>query len=154
MSYCVVLLRTFTITICNFPQNVTNPTCVSWDFNINGEIIYPFLHWHPPTISCCNVCLPALLSGGLGGWSPEGCEIVVNQTDPSEVMCSCNHLTNFAVLVVRFVLPLDIRYNKSSSHKKKESSVYFTFVWHLSTISISPSRTFVHGLAVIQSLRD
>ncbi|KAJ8278162.1 hypothetical protein GJAV_G00084580 [Gymnothorax javanicus] len=44
--------------------------CVFWDFNQND---------------------------GLGGWSSEGCS-VQNSTD-SETICSCNHLTSFAVLL-------------------------------------------------------
>ncbi|XP_078666358.1 adhesion G-protein coupled receptor G7-like isoform X1 [Branchiostoma floridae x Branchiostoma belcheri] len=38
------------------------------------------------------------LAGGVGAWSPQGCTYMGLTTDGS-VMCSCNHLTNFAVLV-------------------------------------------------------
>ena len=41
-----------------------------------------------------------VFADGYGDWSMEGCERVdVNDTD-DEVMCRCNHLSNFAVLLV------------------------------------------------------
>ena len=38
---------------------------------------------------------------GCGGWSSDGCRAVNgdNFTDP-EIYCECNHLTNFAMLLV------------------------------------------------------
>ena len=36
----------------------------------------------------------------LQDWTPEGCTIDVTQLDEGIVTCSCNHLTNFAILVV------------------------------------------------------
>ncbi|XP_078666423.1 uncharacterized protein LOC144908582 isoform X2 [Branchiostoma floridae x Branchiostoma belcheri] len=55
-------------------ENSTNTTvnnirCVFWDFN----------------------------AGGGGAWSTEGCDFA--RIDHSRVVCECNHLTNFAVLV-------------------------------------------------------
>ncbi|KAI5091997.1 adhesion G-protein coupled receptor G2, partial [Silurus meridionalis] len=47
-----------------------NLTCVFWDFNQNG---------------------------GAGGWNKSGC-FLLNSTD-TEMKCSCNHLTSFAVLM-------------------------------------------------------
>ncbi|KAI5620012.1 adhesion G-protein coupled receptor G2, partial [Silurus asotus] len=47
-----------------------NLTCVFWDFNQNG---------------------------GAGGWNKSGC-FLLNTTD-TEMKCSCNHLTSFAVLM-------------------------------------------------------
>ncbi|NXO31491.1 AGRG2 protein, partial [Cisticola juncidis] len=71
------------LTISNLPANVTvilqnikpnqdNSTvrCVFWDFNKNG---------------------------GHGGWSYEGC--TVKESRVNETVCSCNHLTSFAVLM-------------------------------------------------------
>ena len=46
--------------------------CVSWDFS---------------------------LAGGQGNWTQEGC--VTEVIEPDVVLCRCNHLTNFAILVVR-----------------------------------------------------
>ncbi|XP_078702564.1 uncharacterized protein LOC144928211 isoform X2 [Branchiostoma floridae x Branchiostoma belcheri] len=48
---------------------VNNIRCVFWDFN----------------------------AGGGGAWSTEGCEFV--RIDNNRVVCECNHLTNFAVLM-------------------------------------------------------
>ncbi|XP_072051707.1 adhesion G-protein coupled receptor G2-like [Amphiura filiformis] len=39
-------------------------------------------------------------SNGLGDWSDEGCE--VNQSSDGRVICHCDHLTNFAVILDRF----------------------------------------------------
>lgn len=36
------------------------------------------------------------LDDGYGGWSEEGCELIRENGD--EVVCECNHLTNFAIL--------------------------------------------------------
>lgn len=41
-----------------------------------------------------------------GLWSPEGCR--TEQPSPSQVLCRCNHLSYFAVLMVR-VLPAGLR---------------------------------------------
>lgn len=38
------------------------------------------------------------LTGGHGGWSYEGC--IVKESRVNETVCSCNHLTSFAVLMV------------------------------------------------------
>ncbi|NXF72641.1 AGRG2 protein, partial [Sclerurus mexicanus] len=61
-----------TVTLQNTKPNQDNSTvrCVFWDFNKNG---------------------------GHGGWSHEGC--VVKESRVNETVCSCNHLTSFAVLM-------------------------------------------------------
>ena len=46
--------------------------CVSWDFSA---------------------------AGNLGNWTTEGCNTIVDESGRL-VTCVCNHLTNFAVLVV------------------------------------------------------
>ena len=38
-------------------------------------------------------------SNGLGDWSDDGCQL--NTTSNGRVVCLCDHLTSFAVLVVR-----------------------------------------------------
>ena len=115
---------------------------MSWNFSRNGKkcTVNVFTY----TISVMFACLPS--SDGLGGWSPEGCDIVINESDSSVVMCSCSHLTNFAVLVVRLVLPvpLDVCCNKYFF-------ILFWLYYNKFRISIPPPRTSVHGLAVIQS---
>ena len=40
------------------------------------------------------------LLGGHGNWTSEGCQ-AVDSNDDNTVRCHCNHLTNFAILVVR-----------------------------------------------------
>nr|XP_009938959.1 PREDICTED: G-protein coupled receptor 64 [Opisthocomus hoazin] len=61
-----------TVTLQNTKPNQDNSTvrCVFWDFNKNG---------------------------GHGGWSYEGC--IVKESRVNETVCSCNHLTSFAVLM-------------------------------------------------------
>ncbi|NXO05341.1 AGRG2 protein, partial [Rhinopomastus cyanomelas] len=61
-----------TVTLQNIRPNQDNATvrCVFWDFNKNG---------------------------GHGGWSYEGC--IVKESRVNETVCSCNHLTSFAVLM-------------------------------------------------------
>ncbi|NXI61580.1 AGRG2 protein, partial [Anseranas semipalmata] len=61
-----------TVTLQNIRPNQDNSTvrCVFWDFNKNG---------------------------GQGGWSYEGC--IVKESRVNETVCSCNHLTSFAVLM-------------------------------------------------------
>ena len=39
------------------------------------------------------------LSDGRGNWTSEGCE-TESADDPGVITCRCNHLTNFACLVV------------------------------------------------------
>ncbi|NXJ26034.1 AGRG2 protein, partial [Dicrurus megarhynchus] len=61
-----------TVILQNVKPNQDNSTvrCVFWDFNKNG---------------------------GHGGWSYEGC--IVKESRVNETVCSCNHLTSFAVLM-------------------------------------------------------
>ena len=40
--------------------------------------------------------------GGRGNWTSEGCVAVYSESNDT-VQCHCNHLTNFAILVVREV---------------------------------------------------
>ena len=37
---------------------------------------------------------------GAGNWSTEGCRTITNDSKPYQVVCECNHLTNFGSLVV------------------------------------------------------
>ena len=83
--------------------------CVSWDFNAAGETTNIIIMWPYDNIialiigkEMCinrNVFSCVLHTDGRGNWTSKGCS---NQTDGSggNVTCSCNHLTNFAVLVV------------------------------------------------------
>ncbi|XP_070567269.1 adhesion G-protein coupled receptor G6-like [Ptychodera flava] len=49
-----------------------NESCVFWDYTLNG---------------------------GSGAWSSEGCAISLEENDNNSVLCECDHLTNFALLV-------------------------------------------------------
>ena len=52
-------------------------------------------------LDLCHFNLVLLLySDGIGNWSIDGCTTVVDSNDLSSVTCSCDHLTNFAMLVV------------------------------------------------------
>ncbi|XP_030802523.1 adhesion G-protein coupled receptor G2 isoform X2 [Camarhynchus parvulus] len=66
------LTANVTVILQNIKPNQDNSTvrCVFWDFNKNG---------------------------GHGGWSYEGC--TVKESRVNETVCSCNHLTSFAVLM-------------------------------------------------------
>ncbi|XP_066032999.1 adhesion G-protein coupled receptor G2 [Chamaea fasciata] len=66
------LTANVTVILQNIKPNQDNSTvrCVFWDFNKNG---------------------------GHGGWSYEGC--MVKESRVNETVCSCNHLTSFAVLM-------------------------------------------------------
>ena len=44
--------------------------------------------------------------GGRGNWTTNGCEVA--RIDGNIVICHCNHLTNFGVLVVRKVHKLQL----------------------------------------------
>ncbi|KAL3979231.1 TBC1 domain family member 10 [Sarotherodon galilaeus] len=60
----------FTFDILN--DTLGNPECVFWNFS---------------------------LFNGLGGWDNEGCEVVLNINETGTVICNCNHLTSFSILM-------------------------------------------------------
>ncbi|XP_031611806.2 adhesion G protein-coupled receptor F5 [Oreochromis aureus] len=60
----------FTFDILN--DTLGNPECVFWNFS---------------------------LFNGLGGWDNEGCEVVLNTNETGTVICNCNHLTSFSILM-------------------------------------------------------
>ena len=45
-----------------------------------------------------------ILLDGAGNWSTRGCRTIIIDTKPYQVVCECDHLTNFASLVVSFAL--------------------------------------------------
>ena len=68
---------------------------MSWDFNANnGELVM------------CKLVISALICVhlGNGNWTDEGCLLVNSSTSTGEFICECDHLTNFAVLVVSIFL--------------------------------------------------
>ena len=77
-------------------KNLTNPLCVYWNFTAAGTS-YTMQHIYS---SHCTNAVPLYL-GGRGNWSTDGCNTTVNATsDLTFIICHCNHLTNFACLVV------------------------------------------------------
>ena len=40
------------------------------------------------------------LTGGFGGWSSEGCWLDSDESTDTHTVCECNHLTNFAIMMV------------------------------------------------------
>ncbi|XP_044144496.1 adhesion G-protein coupled receptor G6 isoform X6 [Bufo gargarizans] len=53
-------------------QENGDPTCVYWDINKNA---------------------------GSGGWSQDGCSVLINESNAIETVCLCNHLTHFGILM-------------------------------------------------------
>ncbi|KAM5163990.1 adhesion G-protein coupled receptor G6 isoform 2-T2 [Mantella aurantiaca] len=54
------------------PQENGDPTCVFWDTRKNS---------------------------GNGGWSQDGCKMLLNESNANQTVCLCNHLTNFGILM-------------------------------------------------------
>ena len=63
--------------------------CVSWDFEALGKSF----------LSQKQSQLTLFLLDGIGGWTNRGC-ITLLEKASRRLMCKCNHLTNFAALVV------------------------------------------------------
>ena len=55
-------------------------------------------------IKFCRKCskLFYIYIDGCGGWSSDGCH--VTSSNSTEVICECNHLTSFAILLVRDII--------------------------------------------------
>ncbi|XP_019384769.1 PREDICTED: adhesion G-protein coupled receptor G2 isoform X3 [Crocodylus porosus] len=83
-----------TVTLQNTRPYQDNLTvrCAFWDFNKNS---------------------------GQGGWSSEGC--TVKERTPNETVCSCNHLTSFAVL-------LDLSRNTTLSAKQELVLTFISYI--------------------------
>ena len=73
-------------------QLVTDRRCVFWDFESEGE-----LH---EIIIMCIVIICSVLSAGSGDWNSTGCILTAFNESTNMVSCECDHLTNFACLVV------------------------------------------------------
>ncbi|XP_067047035.1 adhesion G protein-coupled receptor L4-like isoform X2 [Acropora muricata] len=69
------------------------PHCVFWDFTIKSKLT--------------------------GDWSTKGCSLV--ETIDSEILCSCNHLTNFAVL-------MEVKDNTEASSGHKTALETITYI--------------------------
>ena len=62
--------------------------CTYWNQNLDGKFIIII-----KTVNNFHL-------DGYGGWSNEGCN---STTSNNEVFCECNHLTNFAMLLVTYM---------------------------------------------------
>ena len=45
-----------------------------------------------------------VVTGGKGGWSEKGCHVNNEQSTDTLTVCECDHLTNFAMIMVRLIL--------------------------------------------------
>ena len=68
-------------------ENGTNTTCNFWDFTADGK----------HNILSCHSFTHFLLDG-YGEWSSLNCQVA--EENDTSVVCECNHLTNFAILLV------------------------------------------------------
>ena len=109
-KHCKVGLRA-----CN---NLPQPPPYIFVFRGCGRL----LHALNPTLQCMLSCIYSFWHGviptsyfifndfytcnsdGLGNWSSAGCSLIAVDEDNKTATCSCNHLTNFAILVVRELL--------------------------------------------------
>ena len=63
---------------------------------------------------CVHICL-CVSSDGYGDWSQSGCRL--DKTEGGRHICKCNHLTNFAILMVRLAqVSSTIKLEKSRCH--------------------------------------
>ena len=74
------------------PENYSLPECVFWDVAAAGKYTIGLSYIVEMTMTCCYV-------GGIGDWSSEGCYNMSRNS--TTVVCECNHLSLFGVLVVR-----------------------------------------------------
>ncbi|KAM9316751.1 adhesion G-protein coupled receptor G6 [Gastrophryne carolinensis] len=76
-------------------QDHLNPTCVFWDTAKNS---------------------------GHGGWSQDGCSVLLDESNINETVCLCNHLTHFGVL-------MDI--SGTAASIDKENTKILTFITYI-----------------------
>ena len=79
-------------------RNMTNSSQLEHDFlNINDHWLLVhilFQNWSNPT------CVSYNFSQANGTWTSMGCKVLSVDEVNGIVLCGCNHLTNFGVLVV------------------------------------------------------
>lgn len=78
-------------------------TCVSWDFRAAGICVRAISSFYAmillKSLGRAGSYLSILYTDGFGNWTDRGCNTTLNR-DSGTVTCQCNHLTNFAALVV------------------------------------------------------
>ena len=91
---------TFSLRLTNLPnlreeEFISNRRCVFWDFAGAGKPVHI-------VVAAVSVHIAAV--GGNGNWSSYGCSLVSFNSSTNVVKCECNHLTNFACLVVSYLV--------------------------------------------------
>ena len=89
------------------PNNTVSRSCAFWDFNAASELIYIIIislgklviliHLLPSLPPSLPLHLPP---DGSGNWNTSGCTLRSYNSTTNVAICDCNHLTNFACLVV------------------------------------------------------
>ncbi|KAK6188925.1 hypothetical protein SNE40_005001 [Patella caerulea] len=88
-------------------ENVIQPKIASYIFSatLDGNdhsrlpepITFTMKHVHSFSSNSVPLCSFLNMSGAVGTWSQDGCQVV--STDAGETTCQCDHLTNFAILM-------------------------------------------------------
>ena len=93
----IVYIIMIVIHVCIICIQTSEVQCVSWDENAAGETLLASHH-------NCNYSITMLppCKDGSGNWTNSGCSTNGPSSD-GIVKCSCNHLANFALLVVSTV---------------------------------------------------
>lgn len=81
-------------------DNVTNPSCVFWNYIDQYVANDTFPHFFRISFNSFALLLFLLLFSEKkknSAWSEDGCHI--EQTNRTHTICMCNHLTNFAILM-------------------------------------------------------
>ena len=58
-----------------------------------------FIHQEINNLLNCS----AIFADGVGGWSSEGCRPDPDRSTSTNVVCLCNHLTSFSILLVSII---------------------------------------------------
>ena len=85
---------TFLLRLTNTPSTgmnefIASRRCTFWDFNAASKCF----------VSSIKFLIHSLLDGN-GDWNTDGCTLTTFNVSTNVVGCQCNHLTNFACLVV------------------------------------------------------
>ncbi|SMN12383.1 hypothetical protein SPBRAN_829 [uncultured Candidatus Thioglobus sp.] len=107
----IVCMPTLCCIYCTFiVQDSQLPVCVFWDKNAAGTYIRTYQPIIMLSVYLLQLCA-CYVGGGMGNWSSEGCEMVDRHINT--VICRCNHLSSFGVLVVCIACMIVYCYNKS-----------------------------------------
>ena len=65
------------------------------------NLVHYTVYTSPGRHSILYIYIPCILLGNFGAWDNSGCDLV-NSTN-NYIVCECDHLTNFAILLVCFI---------------------------------------------------